>query len=186
VQLLKARRKAGPLGQALRYRNRDVVETFAERFQLPAVEAGGLFDDTKRWLWLSAQPDAPPMHITTETRILDEVWHTFVLYTEAYAGFCQTRFGRFLHHEPTSPRAKRRLVASRARDPERYARTWRRVNERRYQFIADKLGADILTRWYVEYPLRYDGAFFRRAGLEADDLPPAVVSRLSDLLAASA
>lgn len=31
---------------------------------------------------------------------VDIGWHTFILYTKAYAGFCQRVAGRFIHHEP--------------------------------------------------------------------------------------
>lgn len=33
--------------------------------------------------------------------VVDIGWHTFILYTREYAGFCERVAGRFLHHEPT-------------------------------------------------------------------------------------
>lgn len=33
-------------------------------------------------------------------RIIDEMWHTFILLTKDYAAFCQQYFGEFMHHEP--------------------------------------------------------------------------------------
>lgn len=34
---------------------------------------------------------------------VDEVWHTFILFTEDYASFCEKVFGFFLHHHPALP-----------------------------------------------------------------------------------
>lgn len=32
--------------------------------------------------------------------VVDEVWHTFILFTRDYANFCQDVFGFFVHHTP--------------------------------------------------------------------------------------
>lgn len=32
--------------------------------------------------------------------LVDEVWHTHILFTRDYAKFCQTAFGHFFHHQP--------------------------------------------------------------------------------------
>jgi hypothetical protein len=33
-------------------------------------------------------------------RDVDEIWHTFLLFTREYAAFCQAAFGSFIHHVP--------------------------------------------------------------------------------------
>jgi hypothetical protein len=40
---------------------------------------------------------------------VDDAWHTFILFTRDYADYCDRRFGRFIHHEPTE-----------AKDPDAY------------------------------------------------------------------
>ena len=35
------------------------------------------------------------------SKIVDDVWHTHILYTKKYATDCQNIFGYFLHHEPS-------------------------------------------------------------------------------------
>jgi len=35
--------------------------------------------------------------------IIDEVWHTHILFTRQYSADCDAIFGEFLHHEPTLP-----------------------------------------------------------------------------------
>ncbi|MEU2612146.1 hypothetical protein ABZ570_11260 [Micromonospora sp. NPDC007271] len=35
--------------------------------------------------------------------LVDIGWHTFILHTREYAGFCQRIAGRFIHHQPDPP-----------------------------------------------------------------------------------
>jgi len=36
---------------------------------------------------------------------VDEVWHTFILFTREYAAFCREAFGEFIHHVPRTSRS---------------------------------------------------------------------------------
>ena len=36
------------------------------------------------------------------SRIADDLWHEFILYTKQYAEFCQQAFGEFFHHTPAA------------------------------------------------------------------------------------
>ena len=109
------------------------------------------------------------------------MWHTFVLFSDAYADYCESTFGRVIHHVPTSRRDRQRAARLFARDPERVARQRRKQAEQQYRFIAEKLGDQALVRWYAEYPLRYDAAFFRRFGIEGRDLPAEATELLASL-----
>jgi hypothetical protein len=44
------------------------------------------------------------VHLTTErltpSHKVDMAWHEFILFTKAYADFCTTHFGSFIHHFP--------------------------------------------------------------------------------------
>jgi hypothetical protein len=184
IASIPARRAIGSLDRALAYRNRDVVDAFVARYRVSAREGEVIFGDLKRWLWLNALPDAPPLHITSELFIIDEMWHTFVLDTEPYAEYCQSRFGIFIHHRPTSQRQKERHARHRERDPAGFARRLDRERRRQYEFIADKLGERVLRRWYAEYPLRYGRRFFARFGIEVEPLERAVAGRLRMIAAA--
>jgi hypothetical protein len=39
--------------------------------------------------------------VSMPSRIVDEAWHEFILFTRDYQDFCQKVFGQFLHHIPT-------------------------------------------------------------------------------------
>jgi hypothetical protein len=55
-----------------------------------------VFEDLKRFLFLCAVSETP----IVPTRVIDEMWHDFILFTEDYAMFCQSFLGKFIHHRP--------------------------------------------------------------------------------------
>lgn len=181
---MPARRAICSLERALAYRNRDVVDAFVARYRVSAREGAAIFADLKRWLWLNALPDAPPLHISSELFIIDEMWHAFVLHTEPYADYCRSRFGFFIHHRPTSQREKERHARQRVRDPAGFARRLERERRRQYHFIADRLGQATLARWYADYPVRYGRRFFAPFGIEVEPLGRAAAAQLKVIAAA--
>jgi len=46
---------------------------------------------------------------------IDAAWHAFILHTRAYADYCEERFGRFIHHQPTAAGDGDPLAYARAR-----------------------------------------------------------------------
>lgn len=58
-------------------------------------------------------------YVSMPSRVVDDLWHEFILYTREYRDFCRRAFGKFLHHLPSaalSPLRKRSNVGLR--------RTW--------------------------------------------------------------
>ena len=170
------------LRDALSYTNQDVIFRFVDRFGVSDAEGRVIFRDMQRWLWLNSLAGRPALTMTPEILIIDEMWHTFVLFTKPYAHYCRTRFGCFLHHVPASRRDKARRERERLANPARAWRNAKRRREAQYRFIAEKLGRKTLLRFYAEYPLRYDRAFFRRFGVQVFPLGAAVVAHLTKLL----
>ena len=39
------------------------------------------------------------MNLSPQSAQCDDLWHTFIIQTRAYAAFCDQAFGGFLHHE---------------------------------------------------------------------------------------
>lgn len=40
--------------------------------------------------------------VSMPSQVTDDLWHEFILYTQAYQTFCKKGFGKFLHHTPAS------------------------------------------------------------------------------------
>jgi hypothetical protein len=153
------------LEQVRRYTNEAVVLRFLETWDLPRAEADDLFDQMLKWLWLSATvttwADPPPLAISQATKLLDEMWHTFVLFTRDYVAFCDRYFGFYLHHVPTPQSEYARQIAEYERDPEKYLENLKIQFARQYEIIFDLLGEETLVKWHSEYFDRYTDEFMR-------------------------
>jgi hypothetical protein len=55
--------------------------------------------------------------VSMPSRVADDLWHEFILYTRQYDAFCKTAFGRFFHHVPAT--------GSGANDDDELERVWR-------------------------------------------------------------
>ena len=88
----------------LAYRNRDVVDRFHASYSVTRTEATLVFDDVKRYLWMAAKlkPRGDALAEVPPVRIVDEMWHTFLLFTIDYRAWSETMFGYFLDHTPTT------------------------------------------------------------------------------------
>jgi hypothetical protein len=53
----------------------------------------------RKWLLLIQLGYGPVAMCSKE---VDEVWHTFILFTRSYMSFCEQAFGWYLHHEPAT------------------------------------------------------------------------------------
>jgi len=86
--------------RALSFPMPEVVERYAKEQRLPLSVAEEHAIELKRYLALCAlHPDAP----YGMRGPIDEIWHTFIVFTESYAAFCDQVAGRFLHHAPNVP-----------------------------------------------------------------------------------
>jgi hypothetical protein len=86
----------------LSYEFPDLVNRLQMDLSLSADEAHILFKDTLQFLYICGthlgkrDPFYPP-------RLIDEAWHTFLLFTREYDAFCRFHFGIFIHHAPVTP-----------------------------------------------------------------------------------
>lgn len=46
--------------------------------------------------------------VAMPSKVVDELWHAFILDTRSYGAFCEQAFGRFFHHAPAASIGKRR------------------------------------------------------------------------------
>ena len=128
------------LKKVLAYKNREVVLRYAEDFAVSRRDAEEIFLETKRWLWLCnehSRLNLGRLTMNEEMSALDQMWHTFLLFTEDYAEFCERFLGQFVHHVPMTSKQKSKTTKQRRL-------TQLRAN---YEFIYDHLGPEVLERW---------------------------------------
>lgn len=70
----------------------------------PEVEPRQLLREVLKFLWLVSQSKRS----LTPSHTVDLGWHEFILFTKAYARFCEQQLGRFIHHTPDDNQAQSR------------------------------------------------------------------------------
>lgn len=140
------------LQTVLAYRNPLVLTYFRNNFPHLADQAERLFDEMLKFLWLTAkheddlqrQPNDERLQfffvMHEEMRDIDNMWHAFILNSRPYSEFCQTFFGRYLHHEPN-------VMESFEQTPDEFAADL----EKLLSYTYDELGAETVRFWFAPH-----------------------------------
>ena len=136
-----------------------VVHRFRETWDVSLEEAEELFGEMKKWIWLSAhqseQAGRVRLAISQSTKLIDEMWHTFILFTKDYHQFCDQYFGTYIHHIPTPKAVYDEAITRYEHDPDAVIAETRELFARQYELIYDVLGERTLVKWYDEYRDKY-------------------------------
>ncbi len=82
------------------YTFNNVREKLVAEGSIPNGKIDAAVEEFRKFLILILlYPDKP---IGMTSKIVDEVWHTFILFTREYMTFTQSVFGSFLHHNPAT------------------------------------------------------------------------------------
>lgn len=138
-----------PLEEVLKYENQNVVDGLRKALDITEETAQQLFKEGLKWLWYCCHPDTKhSRNIDNAMLIIDEVWHTFILYTGDYFHFCNHYFGRYIHHAPTTAKEAAAQRAESKKD--------RMLRKRKqYELIYEILGKETFILWYYVFPEDY-------------------------------
>lgn len=134
------------LAELLKYRHQHTIDRFLKDWKVEREQADAIFEDLLRFLWLSVKlisEGKRAVPITSPMGVVDEMWHTFILFTSDYTRFGRDFFGRYLHHNPN--------VDERETDLEAYAEKLRGYCRTVYEYM----GRDVMHRWFGEYNEKY-------------------------------
>jgi hypothetical protein len=146
-------RKSLPaLDRVLQYRNERVIRVFLRDHPMDRHQAEILFEETLKWLWLchkhqldlqkgAGKTAVSSLAIFPPMKLLDEMWHAFILCTQDYEHFCKSYFYRMIHHEPNTDEAP---VSDDEKDSIRNER------EQLVRYVCQELGAETMRRWFIE------------------------------------
>ncbi|UII26665.1 hypothetical protein LVD15_25780 [Fulvivirga maritima] len=140
-----------------------VIEGFIDRYNVSEEEAKEIFLETKKWLWLADQcikKEGFNLFIDGPLLIIDEMWHTFILYTSVYTKFCKKQFNKFIHHHPTSK--KEQAERDKLIKENKAANPYEESIEKQYSLIYDYLGAETLLKWYEVIPQKYTPSYIKQ------------------------
>ncbi|GAB3335866.1 hypothetical protein GCM10027429_18510 [Marivirga atlantica] len=151
------------LEEALDFDNSsDVIAGFMNRYNVSEAEAEAIFEETKKWLWLAAKASEEEkfsLSIDKPLAIIDEMWHNFILHTRSYHKYCMEKFRKFIHHEPTSTKAKLAYQEKVSENPTAEIKAWKDRYQKQLAYIYDNLGAETVVKWYEELPSKYNPTY---------------------------
>lgn len=152
------------LSTILKYKNENVVSRFSKDFGLSINVSRKLFEDCLIFLWLSNRHQ---YLVKTNTKskfplrdfglhpdmyIVDEIWHTFLLFSKDYTHFSEKYFGRYLHHQPTLVDLKK---APTKKVTEDQIAIGKQAMQNFMNFIYNEVGEKVYCRWFTYLPRRY-------------------------------
>lgn len=145
--------KIPSLEEALDFNGDAVVYKFMESYEVSFEEGKELFEETKKWLWFANQTDKA--FIDKSMLMIDNMWHTFILFTFLYSKYCQEKFGCFLHHSPTTKAEKDKYKVELKNNKKKAMEESYLNSKRQYEAVYDTLGSETLIKWYKVFPEKY-------------------------------
>lgn len=134
--------KPDNLNEILHYKNHNVVKRYIKDYQKPPKIALQYFKEMLKFLWLAQQVKIDKKHkdvlvaMYPDMRDIDNMWHTFILFTRDYEKFCKNYFNHFIHHTPNTATEK----IDKKKNLEQL--------ETFLIYVEKKLGEDTLKTWF--------------------------------------
>ena len=87
------------------YRNPNVIDRYLQEYGGSVADAERCFHTLKQFLATCTAAGGDGV----ASKPVDNMWHTFILFTRDYEEFCEAYLGKFIHHVPSK---NRRTLAS--------------------------------------------------------------------------
>lgn len=146
------------LTEILQYKNIHVLNRYQKDFPNSSISAEEAFTELLKYIWLVAKqandksnnPKNVNLNFTCsmheEMIDIDNMWHTFLLFTKDYHDFC-TRYlaGHFLHHFPEIEKENKLTGQEYANELNNYL-----------SYIYENLGAETVMKWFNIFSENFD------------------------------
>lgn len=135
------------LDALLAYRHDETILRFMDNFDITFAEGESIFREMKLLLALIAR--YPEEYIFTHEPfwIIDEMWHTFLMYSKDYEDFCHQHFGKMIYHAPIKRAQKMKIIEKLETDKANTEEMLRPIVKNLYTLIHDYLGPETLIKW---------------------------------------
>lgn len=138
------------LSHLQQYRQNEVLKRYAKDYPHNHLPPESAWQELMKYFWLCQKhklekeqfPDSKQLDFVCsmhrEMHELDDMWHSFLLYTKDYHAFCSQYFGQFIHHVPSAEDKKNKIGID---DFEAKLRAY-------LNYINQHLGAETLRIWF--------------------------------------
>ena len=133
----------------LRYKNPHVLYRYNKDFPDNKMAPEEAFEELVKFFWLSLKHQEEKLSfpennefdficvIHSEMKEIDDMWHTFLLFTKDYISFCQQYLGKFFHHSPNTDSEEQITQHDFELDFSRFL-----------SYVYDNLGEETLVKWF--------------------------------------
>ncbi len=102
------------LAEVFEYKNKQVICRYEKDYPNNKLSGEDAFNELMKFFWLTQQhkdakkkyPENNELNFTCalypEMSELDDMWHTFLLFTKDYMSFCTNYFDEYIHHTPNT------------------------------------------------------------------------------------
>lgn len=133
-----------------KYHNEDVIRRFMDNYDIDYQTSLDIFQELKKFFYL-LHLYGDKIFMNEYMFVLDEMWHTFLMYTDEYYRFCNTYFGRLLAHTPASYKEKTEIDHKLKTDKKNIETELRKNAKEMFEIIYDELGPETLVKWIKQY-----------------------------------
>jgi hypothetical protein len=133
----------------LRYKNAAVLRRYMKDYGASKKEANLIWLELMKYLYLASYCNnhkimvGLPFFDQVNNKI-DQMWHSFLLFTKDYREFCNCYCGIFLDHAPSDHTDKSKSL----KNPDHYNKT--KENLKNYLGLVYKIwGKETLEKWFV-------------------------------------
>ena len=141
------------LNDLIHYENQKIVSRYKRDYPHSKIQAEVALKELMKFIWLCQKHKADiaqfPKNndlnfscvIHAEMSDIDNMWHTFLLFTRDYHEFCHIHLnGNFFHHDPLAEKDNNFSEENYKLELNRYL-----------SYIFENLGENTLKRWFGEY-----------------------------------
>ncbi len=138
------------------YMHEETILRFTDMFDVTMDEAKDIFHEMKNLFKLMDICGGEEYIFTHEPLwIIDEMWHTFILFSKDYREFCETYFNGMIDHNITIRKDKLNIIDGlENKDPE-ITETVSNAVRRLYELIYEHLGKETLVKWIDGFGKKY-------------------------------
>jgi hypothetical protein len=145
------------------YIHEETILRFMGGYEISRDEAEDIFHQMKKLLLLMNHYGKDEYIFTHEPLwIIDEMWHTFILFTQDYQNFCLTYLGRFIHHDIVKRKQKQKIILGLEQKDSETVTIVSNAVQRLYELIYEYLGKETLIKWIDGYAKKYTIAYMNK------------------------
>ena len=136
------------LSELLQYHNENILNRYEKDYPDNKLKSKEVFNELMKYLWLiQKHKDAKKLYpekeelnfvcaMYPEMSEIDDMWHTFIIFTKDYMSFCERYFNKYIHHIPNTS------------DQPLQKEVFKNGLALYLSFIYDNLGEDTVVKWF--------------------------------------